>query len=391
MKGYKQQKRPDRVQALLDRASRQGYLNLDQVLEVFPEAEDNLAQLENLFTCLSEAGIDVYDHGEENELAQREDRSGENGSHDTTFDLSDIAVGNALSLYLAEIGQVPLLTRNQEARLARQMDRGKDAQRQLERDGHDPQDKATLQYLIVQGSSARQHLIRANTRLVVSVAKRYKELGIPFTDLIQAGNVGLIKAVDKYEVEQGYKLSTYATWWIRQAITRTLADHSRTIRIPVHMTDRIRRLYQAARELEQEMGRQPSPDEIAERMGLEPQSVRWMLQVSRRPLSLEMPVGEEKDREFQDLVEDKRTPSPTESVQRHLLHDSLQKMLDSLSPREARILDLRFGLHDGQTHTLEEVGKKLGVTRERIRQIEKRALGKLRHPRNSRMLRSYLA
>jgi len=306
------------------------------------------------------------------------------------LDLSEIAADDTITLYLKEMARVPLLTPEQETGLARQVEHGRSAQRRLARDGHDPEKREKLMRKIERGEEARQHLIKANTRLVVSIAKRYLGHGVPFLDLIQEGNLGLMKAVEKFDYHRGHRLSTYATWWIRQSITRALAEQGRTIRVPVHMSDRIRKLYRTARELEQEMGRQPSPEEIAEEVGLEPNKVQWILRASRRPISLERPVGEEEDSELGNFIEDQKIVAPSEAAYQHLLAETMGDVLGTLTPREARILRLRFGLQDGHSYTLEEVGQKFGLTRERIRQIEGEALRKLRHPRRSRRLKTYL-
>jgi RNA polymerase primary sigma factor len=241
-----------------------------------------------------------------------------------------------------------------------------------------------------QGLDARDHLIRANTRLVVSIAKKYMNRGVPFLDLIQEGNLGLMKAVEKFDYRRGFRFSTYATWWIRQTITRAIADQGRTIRVPVHMTDRIRRLYRVVRELEQENGRKPDVHEIARAMGMEPRKVQWMLRVSWQPLSLEQPVGDDEDSELGNFIENDNIPNPAQLTHDKLLHEKIEQLLATLTPREARILRLRFGLQNGKSYTLEEVGEKFGLTRERIRQIEGKALRRLRHPRRSRHLRDYL-
>ena len=250
--------------------------------------------------------------------------------------------------------------------------------------------KIALQALIDEGLLARNHLIQANTRLVVSIAKKYLGRGVPFLDLIQEGNLGLMKAVNKYDYRRGFRFSTYATWWIRQTITRSIADQGRTIRVPVHMIDRIRQLYKTARRLEQTLGRPPKVEELAEVLEVSASKVQWMLQVSWLPLSLESPVGDEDDAELGMFVEDEHTPTPSQATAQKLLSEKLEEVLATLSPREARILRLRFGLENGKTYTLEEVGEKFGLTRERIRQIEGKALRRLRHPMRSRQLKQYL-
>jgi len=308
--------------------------------------------------------------------------------HDSV-DLSDIATDDSIGLYFAEMGSVPLLTYEEEVELAKRLERGREAQERLSRNGHDSRKKVRLERLIEQGQKARQQLIEANTRLVVSVAKRYREHGAPFLDLIQAGNLGLIRATDKFDYRRGCKFGTYATWWIRQAVTRTLSQQERTIRLPVHMGDRMRRVYRTAQRLEQDLGRRPTPEEIGAEMSAEPDRIRWMLRVSRRPLSLDKPV-KEWEKELGSFVEDESSLSPAQSAERRLLREDIERMLTTLTWREARVVSMRFGLRGDRGHTLEEVGKKLGVTRERARQIECKALRKLRHPRRARGLRSYL-
>jgi RNA polymerase primary sigma factor len=388
--------RPNGISWLLDKADEQGYLTLDQISEAYPEAESEAAlvsALEALFATLYERGVEVYD----SEDVAREHRvtlelnDDGNGVHSSAPDLSGISVRDGISLYFKEMSHVPLLTREEEVELAKRLDQGRRAQHQLAHNGHDPEERARLKRMIDQGKEARRHLIAANTRLVVSIAKKYRGLGLPFMDLVQAGNIGLIKAVDKFDYRRGNKLATFATWWIRQAVTRSLSQQGRTIRIPVHMSDRIRRLHRTVQQLEQELGRRPTPEDIAEVIDLPPNRVRWLLRISRRPLSPEMPVGEEGESEFSSLIEDKRAPLPARSAERHLLHKDLDQMLTALTPREARVLRLRFGLQDSQSYSLKEIGEKLGVTRERARQIQCKALRKLRHPRHSRRLRSYLS
>lgn len=299
---------------------------------------------------------------------------------------------DAVGLYLKEMSRVPLLNTEEEIDIAKRIETGRKAERKLGRlNGHTPPiEKEKLLTLISDGKFARDHLISANTRLVVSIAKKYIGRGVPFLDLIQEGNLGLMKAVNKYDHRRGFRFSTYATWWIRQTITRSIADQGRTIRVPVHMIDRIRHLYKAARSLEQTLGRPPKVTELAEQLQADPRKVQWMLKVSWLPISLESPVGEDEDSELGMFVEDEKTPSPAQATTQNLLSQKIEEVLASLSPREARILRLRFGLENGRTYTLEEVGEKFGLTRERIRQIEGKALRRLRHPMRARQLRDYL-
>ncbi|NIM05780.1 MAG: sigma-70 family RNA polymerase sigma factor [Armatimonadetes bacterium] len=379
---------------LLDQAAERGYVTADDILTAFPEAEENLAQLEDLFAHFHEQGIEVYE--DEAEASQEKAK----GALETTQPreqplnggdgLDDIPSTDITSLYFHEMGQVPLLTIEEEVELARRWQRGRQAEQRLARNGHDKKERARLRRQIKAGYAAREHLIMANTRLVISIAKRYRGRGVPFHDLIQEGNLGLMRAVDKFDPGRGYKFSTYATWWIRQAVTRALSDQGRTIRLPVHMVESINKLNRTAYLMEQDRGRPPSPEEIADEMGLKPRRVRWMLKVARRPLSLQKPVGEEKDSELGSFIEDDETPPPPEAAEQTLLRTTLDELLTTLRPREERILRLRFGLQDGHRYTLEEVGEKFGLTRERIRQIEKQALRRLRHPRRSRRLKDYL-
>ncbi len=379
---------------LLDQATERGYVTADDILMAFPGAEEKLAQLEDLFDHFYAQGIDVYE--DEAEASQEKARealetkqlleqplSGGDG-------LSDIPSTDITSLYFHEMGQVPLLTIEEEVELARRWQRGRQAEQRLARDGHDGKERARLRREIEAGYAARERLIMANTRLVISVAKRYRGMGVPFQDLIQEGNLGLMRALDKFDPSRGCKLSTYATWWIRQAVTRALAYQGRTIRLPVHLGESIRKLNRTAYQMERDLGRPPSPEEIAGEMGLKPRRVRWMLKVARHPLSLQKPVGEEKDSELGSFIEDDETPSPPEAAEQTMLRTTLEELLTTLSPREARILRLRFGLQDGHRYTLGEIGQKFGLTRERIRQIEKQALRRLRHPQRSRRLKDYL-
>jgi len=378
-------------------AQSRGYLLFDDILAVWPQAEEQIEALEDLFARLQELGIEIYpDAGTaQAEIGPPPDGAGIEEIETTQLlevgidlDLSEMPTDDPLTLYLREMGRVPLLTPEHEMSLAKQLAEGRVARRRLRNGGQWETDR--LLELSRQGEAAREHLIRANTRLVVSVAKRYMGQGVPFADLIQEGNLGLMRAVDKFEPERGHKLSTYATWWIRQAITRALADQGRTIRLPVHMGDRIRQLYRTARQLEQKLGRPAQPEEIAESMGLDSLQVRWMLRISRHPVSLEQPVGEEEESTLGNFIEDEDSPSPPDVAGNSLLREKLEELLETLTPREARILRLRYGLDNGRTYTLEEVGNKFGLTRERIRQIEAEALNRLRHPSRARQLRDYL-
>ncbi len=378
---------------LVEKAETQGFLLTNDILEAFPEAEESLAQLEEVFINLYDLGIEIFDHKDEIKEITLDDPAAEQkqAAEDENFDLSSVSSDDTVGLYLKEMARVPLLTTEEEVRLAKQLELGYHARYLLLSDNGSNQRQRELERVIEQGKAAREHLITANTRLVVSIAKKYMGRGVPFLDLIQEGNLGLMKAVEKFDYRRGYRFSTYATWWIRQTITRAIADQGRTIRVPVHMSDSIRRLYKAARRLEQENGRKPTPEEIAEDLEMEPRKVRWMLKVSWQPLSLERPVGEEEDSELGSFIEDKSTLTPTQTAYGNLLREKVEEVLATLTPREARILRLRFGLHNGRSYTLEEVGKKFGLTRERIRQIEGKALRRLRHPRRSRQLRDYLS
>jgi RNA polymerase primary sigma factor len=377
-------------EALIEKGDYQGYITADDILSVFPEAEDADGRMDRLRIFFREAGIEVFE-----EYSQIPDHMRmDDGPEDAiSFDLSTISSDDTVGLYLKEMARVPLLNIEQEVDLAKRIERGKQAEERLiKRNGNmSAKKRSELQNYIQDARGARDHLIKANTRLVVSIAKRYMGRGVPFLDLIQEGNLGLMKAVEKFDYHRGYRFSTYATWWIRQTITRAIADQGRTIRVPVHMSDRIRRLYKIARQLEQDLGRKPTPDEIGHAMEVDSRKVQWMMRVSWRPLSLESPVGEEEDTELGAFVEDDSTPTPTQSAYQNLLHEKIEEVLSTLSPREARILRLRFGLHNGRPYTLEEVGQKFGLTRERIRQIEGKALRRLRHPRRSRLLKDYLS
>jgi len=290
------------------------------------------------------------------------------------------SLDDPVRMYLREIGRVPLLTAEEEVRLAQRMERGK-----IERSRPNPNRR-----YVEDGEEAQRRLTEANLRLVVSVAKKYIGRGMSLLDLIQEGNIGLIRAVEKFDYTKGYKFSTYATWWIRQAITRAIADQARTIRIPVHMVETINRLIRISRRLLQDLGREPTSEEIAEQMEISPEKVREIIKVSQEPVSLETPIGEEEDSHLGDFIEDHTALAPAEAASHQLLKEQVEDVLDSLTERERKVLQLRFGLDDGRSRTLEEVGKEFHVTRERIRQIEAKALRKLRHPSRSRKLKDYL-
>ncbi len=367
-----------------------GYVTFEEILQFFPEAENDLDRLDEIFAALLEAGIDVTDAPEEEgpglELEEEEEEEAwaEEGLEEA-LESDDI-----LSLYLKEVGRIPLLTPEEEVALAQRIERGRQAERRLAQGNLSPEERRRLEEIAADGRAAQDHLILANTRLVISVAKKYMGRGLPLADLIQEGNIGLIRAVKKFDWRRGHKFSTYATWWIRQAVTRAIADQSRTIRVPVHMGDQINRLLRLQQQLTQELGRDPTAEELAEAMGVPPFRVEQLLQMARQPVSLETPTDDEEESVLGDFIEDRGMASPSEVVSQQMLREILQEALATLSPREIRILKLRYGLVDGRTYTLEEVGRKLGVTRERVRQIEAQALARLRHPVYARRLREFL-
>jgi RNA polymerase primary sigma factor len=382
----------DIIGELLEKAEAQGYLGVDDVLEVLGALDDKVS-LENVLADLKEAGIEIEsgdDDDEDGEEAFADALDEDDSDWDDMYNLDGIGVDDTVALYLREMARVPLLSNVEEVTLAKQIEQGREAEKLLQNGDHTVEARACLEQVVQEGLGARDHLIRANTRLVVSIAKKYIGRNVPFLDLIQEGNLGLMKAVEKFEYQRGYRFSTYATWWIRQTITRAIADQGRTIRVPVHMSDRIRRLYRRAQEIEQERGTRPTPEELAEEMGLEPRKVQWMMRVSWQPLSLERPVGEDEDSELSNFIEDEQTPTPSDTAYSGMLKDRIEEVLATLNPREVRILRMRFGLHNGRSYTLEEVGQKFGLTRERIRQIEGQALRRLRHPSRSRDLKDYL-
>ena len=380
---------------LLTRAEEQGFVTYSDILTAFPEAEENIEQLEGILTALIETGVEVGSL-EEIEARKRQEGGMSEGidqvsaAVDQQAYFDTIAIDDTIGLYLKEIGRVPLLTAEEEVMLAKRMEAGQIALERLGRNGLGSEKRSEFRRTVQDGLEAREHLIRANSRLVISVAKRYIGRGVPFLDLIQEGNIGLIRAANKFNYQLGHKFSTYATWWIRQAVTRAIADQSRTIRVPVHMGDQINKLLRISHRLTQELGRAPTSEELAQAMEIPTRKAEEMLRVARRPLSLEMPTDDEGNSELGDFIEDEDSAAPDEEVTSAMLRELLRNTLQDLPPREVRILQLRYGLVDGETYTLEEVGKKLGVTRERVRQIEAQALSRLRHPTHSRKLRDYL-
>jgi RNA polymerase primary sigma factor len=377
---------------LLAKAAEKGFVTYDDVLTAFPEAEENLDELEDIMATLIETGIEVGapedKDGLEPDRPEEPEPLATSGDDSGYFDT--IEIDDTIGLYLKEVGRVPLLVAEEEVALAKRMEAGRLAREQLEGDGVSAAEWAELVTFAQDGHAAREHLVRANSRLVISVAKKYVGRGVPFLDLIQEGNIGLIRAANKFDYRLGHKFSTYATWWIRQAVTRAIADQSRTIRIPVHMGDQINKLLRASHHLTQELGREPTSDELATLMDIPTRKAEDMLRVARRPLSLETPTDDEGESELGDFIEDQDGVGPEDAVTSDMLRDLLRGILQDLPPREVRILQLRYGLIDGETYTLEEVGKKLGVTRERVRQIEAQALSRLRHPTHARRLRDFL-
>jgi RNA polymerase primary sigma factor len=390
------------VNTILADAADKGYMTYDQILEALPQVEKNLPLLETILEEIQAAGISLYETeddvdadvalGGDDDSAEGRNGNGlfEKPHAAPLFDLSNVPIDDSVGLYFREMGQQGLLSAEEEVQLAKEIEAGRHAIELLEEQILELDDQDEQSRIMEVGDAARAHLIRANTRLVVSIAKKYRGRGLQFLDLIQEGNVGLMKAVEKYDYRRGNRFSTYATWWIRQAVTRALANHGRTIRIPAHLGGRISKLYQVAQELEQELGRQPTAEEIAENMDLPADRVRWMLRTSRQPVHLERPVGDESDAELGDFIEDIEMPQPAETVASNMLTEEISEILDQLTPREARILRLRYGLQDGESRTLKEVGEMFGLSRERIRQLEKEALRKLRHPNFAGHLRQYL-
>ena len=387
------------ISKLIELGQQKSYVTIDDILHFFPDAEQDVSQLEEAFAALMSAGIQYLEDDEvipepsEDELISdevkeiAEDFQDEGNRSD---DLKHIDTDDTIGLYLKEVSRVPLLTAEEEVDLSQRIERGRMAREELADTRVNAKRKSELLTLIEDGWAAREHLVTANSRLVISVAKKYMGRGVPFLDLIQEGNIGLIRATKKFDYRRGHKFSTYATWWIRQAVTRAIADQGRTIRVPVHMGDQINKLLRTQHQLTQKLGRDPSIDELAVSLDVHPKKVENMIKVSRRPLSLETPTDNEDDSVLGDFIEENEIPAPDETATYNLLKEHLEMVMDSLPPREVRILQLRYGLLDGQAYTLEEVGRKMGVTRERVRQIVAQALSRLRHPTIKRKLRDYL-
>ena len=388
------------IARLIELGRQKSYVTYDDILHFFPEAEQDIGQLEEAFATLMSAGIPYLEDEEslpeppDDEIAKDEEHENldeEDADLDATIDdLRHIDTDDTIGLYLKEVSRVPLLTADEEVDLAQRIERGRMGREELAKGNVTNDRRSELRNLIEDGWAAREHLVTANSRLVISVAKKYMGRGVPFLDLIQEGNIGLIRATKKFDYRRGHKFSTYATWWIRQAVTRAIADQGRTIRVPVHMGDQINKLLRIQHQLTQKLGRDPSIDELADALDVTPKKVENMIKVSRRPLSLETPTDNEDDSVLGDFIEDDEIPAPDETATYNLLKEHLSVILNSLPPREVRILQLRYGLLDGQAYTLEEVGRKMGVTRERVRQIEAQALSRLRHPTIRRKLRDYL-
>ncbi len=383
---------------------RKNMLEYQEVSDFFKDMNLSPDEIEKILDYLEANQVDVLRIAEDDDILIDD----EDNEMDVEVEKIDLSVPDGVSLedpvrmYLKEIGKVPLLTADEEIELAKRMEEGNAASEQIEAlladlEGASAKQKTAIEEqikdlnkIVSEGADAKKRLAEANLRLVVSIAKRYVGRGMLFLDLIQEGNLGLIKAVEKFDYRKGYKFSTYATWWIRQAITRAIADQARTIRIPVHMVETINKLIRISRQLLQELGREPTPEEIAEEMNMPVDRVREILKISQEPVSLETPIGEEEDSHLGDFIQDDNVPIPSEAAAFTLLGEQLGEVLGTLTEREQKVLRLRFGLDDGRARTLEEVGKEFNVTRERIRQIEAKALRKLRHPSRSRKLKDYL-
>lgn len=383
-----QEKMKDIKRELIEKGKKKGVLTFKEISDAFEDIEVTPEEIERLYDVFEKESIELVEDLDK-ELEEIE------VSKEELEDLSvpeGINIDDHVKMYLKEIGKVNLLTPEEELSLAKRMADGETAKEQLEEIGEDIDEdtKKQIDLLIADGEKTKKSLAEANLRLVVSIAKRYVGRGMLFLDLIQEGNLGLIKAVDKFDYTKGYKFSTYATWWIRQAITRAIADQARTIRIPVHMVETINKLVRVSRQLVQELGREPTPEELAKELNMPVDKVREISKISQEPVSLETPIGEEEDSHLGDFIPDEDAPAPSEAASFVLLKEQLGAVLETLSEREAKVLRLRFGLDDGRARTLEEVGKEFDVTRERIRQIEAKALRKLRHPSRSKKLKDFL-
>jgi RNA polymerase primary sigma factor len=379
----------DEVKDLITRGKEQGFLTSEEIGIALTAAELPPEQTDTVLKVLADEGIEVVEGGDEEE----EDDRPAPGKRRADEEVSLKAPTNdPVRMYLKEIGKVPLLTAEEEVDLAKRIEAGLFAAEKMAAATKKVSDKMRKEFDWIErdGEVAKRKLVEANLRLVVSIAKRYVGRGMLFLDLIQEGNLGLIRAVEKFDYTKGYKFSTYATWWIRQAITRAIADQARTIRIPVHMVETINKLVRIQRQLLQDLGREPTPEEIAKEMDLTPERVREIQKVSQEPVSLETPIGEEEDSSLGDFIEDSDAVVPVDAASFILLQEQLDSVLHTLSDREKKVIQLRFGLTDGHPRTLEEVGREFGVTRERIRQIESKTLSKLRHPSRSQKLRDYL-
>ncbi|MBC7869432.1 MAG: sigma-70 family RNA polymerase sigma factor [Chitinophagaceae bacterium] len=400
---------------MLEKAQKTKTISYDDLLALMPDPERDIPLLDELMEELLEAGIEVttgadidtpdslFDSGRGGTAVDNEPDFDLSDEEETTTWIDSDLTGDAgyqqaldsddvVGLYLKEAGRVPLLNAQEEVSLAKRMEKADEARAMLENYGDRlPMDDIyTLRDTIYDGEMAQEHLIRANARLVISVAKKYIGRGVPFLDLIQEGNIGLIRATKKFDYRRGHKFSTYATWWIRQAVSRAVADQGRTIRVPVHMGDQLNRMRRVQMRLTQELGRDPNIDELAVGMETTPDKIENLIEIARRPVSLETPIDEDGDSTFGDFVEDVNSPAPAEEVATNLLHEQLKTALDRLPPREAQILRLRYGLEDGRVYTLEEVGQTIGVTRERVRQLEAQALNRLRQSSAHVILREYL-
>lgn len=386
------------IHELIELGHSQGYVTFSNILNYIPDAKKDVTSLEKAFASLLKEDIPYLEEDDEEEIESIFSEDGGNGKPEVEEELdeelenrlSTIDTNDLIELYFKEAASIPLLSKDEEKELSKRIERGRLARKEMARGNVADDRRANLHQMIEDEWTALDHLITANSRLVISVAKKYMGRGVPFLDLIQEGNIGLMRAAKKFDYLRGYKFSTYATWWIRQAVTRAIADQGRTIRVPVHMGDKISKMFRMQNDLKQSLERDPSIEELADALDEAPEKVQYMMKVARRPLSLEMPTTKEGDAVLGDFVEDLETPLPDETATKHLLKEHLEEVMEALPSREVRILRLRYGVPDGKSHTLQEVGEKVGVSRERVRQIEAQALRRLRQPRIQRILRDYL-